>query len=59
MFSLRTAEETPEAFHLKCVYAFLCPALVYVEEAEYSECCVEFNVGLQADVSALPDGVKS
>ena len=48
----------------KYLYASLCiccqsPALAYVEEDGYSEGSVELKLGLQADVSALPDGVKS
>ena len=53
-------EQSPEAFCFKCLYVSLClsVALASVEEDGYSECLVEFKLGLEADVSALPDGVK-
>ena len=35
------------------------PTLACVEEDGYSECSAEFKPGFEADVSALPDGVKS
>ena len=64
VFGLRNTEESPEAFRCKCLYASLClrcqsPALASVEEDGYSKCSVEFKLGVEADVSALPDGVKS
>ena len=64
VFSIRNTEETAEAFHFKCLYAFLCiccqgPALASLEEDGYSECSVELQLDLEADVSALPDDVRS
>ena len=64
VFSIQNAEESPEAFRFKCLYASLClccqsPALSSVEEDGYSKCSVEHKLGFEADVSALPDGVKS
>ena len=35
------------------------PALASIEEDGYNECSVKFKLGLEADVSALPGGVKS
>ena len=64
VFGLRNTEESPEAFRFKCLYASLCfccqsPALASVQEDGYSECSVELELGLEADVSALSGGVKS
>ena len=62
VFSVRNVEEFPEAFCFKCLHASLClrcqsPALASVEEDGYSECSVEFKLGFEADVCALPDDV--
>ena len=64
VFSLRNTEESPEAFRFKCLYTSLClycqsPAFASVEVDRYSELSVESKLGFEADVSALPDGVKS
>ena len=64
MFNIRNAEEFPEVFLFKCLYASLCiccqsPTLASVEEDEHIEWFVEHELGLEADVSALPDDVKS
>ena len=61
VFSIQNAEESPEAFHFKCLSTSLClscqnPALASLKEYRY-KCSVEFK--LCFDVSALPDGVKS
>ena len=60
---LRDAVESPEAFHFKCLYAYLSlccqsPALESIEENGDYECSVEVKLDLEADVSALPDDVK-
>ena len=52
MFNVRNAEESPEAFHFKCLHASLClcsPSPVL--EDGYSKCSVEFKLGFEADVS--------
>ena len=64
VFNIRNAEETPDAFCFKSLYASLCrccqsPALASLQEDGYSKCYVKFKLGFEADVSALPDGVKS
>ena len=64
VFGLRNTEESPETFNFKCLYASLClccqsPARISVVEGGYSECSVELKLGLEADVSALPDDDKS
>ena len=56
-------EESPEAFCFKCLFSSLClycqsPILVSIEDG-YSECYVELELHFEADVSALPDDVKS
>ena len=40
-------------------FLYLLSALATVEGDGCSECSVEFKLGFEADVSALPDGVKS
>ena len=57
-------EESPEAFHFKCLYTSLCiccqsPALASIDEDGYCECYIELKLGLEVDASALPDDVKS
>ena len=63
VFSIYT-DESRGTFGFKCLYASLClccqsPALASVEEDGHSECSVELELCFEADVSALPYGVKS
>ena len=42
VFNVRNVEESPEAFHLKCLYVSHCPVLASIEEDGYSKCSVEW-----------------
>ena len=55
-FGITHVEESPEAFHFKCVYASLrlccqSPVLAYTEEDTACKCLVELKLDLEADVS--------
>ena len=57
---MRNAEESPGAKNV-CTrfFCYQSPALTSVDEDGYSECFVQLKLRFEADVSALPDGVKS